>query len=245
VQPTPGEAFTERKGRSMTEFSYRNSECVESIIGAFVQEFFGFHTQSAGRGFGQARMRRSLPSGDIVSFVRATYPGSPYLPVGRGEALARLAEGIKVDSIGRTLRIRGIDPCPVLFAALQSGDFITVPRIDDDNPIRSVKRRHDSPGNSDGVEIITDGRIIRGDQVHLHLLPPVHDAKSALVNYLTRHPGTSKSVAKEVVRNEYGFAITDYVFTRLWPDARKAAGLPERALPGPRGPRRKFDKRSI
>ena len=67
-----------------------------------------------------------------------------------------LAKGVKVDLILRALYNMSVDPYPILFTALTSGDFITAPRIK--GRVHSVEPRHAADGSIEGVILLPIAR---------------------------------------------------------------------------------------
>jgi hypothetical protein len=125
----------------------------------------------------------------------------------------------------------------ILIDALNSDDFMTVPKIN--GPVRAVRLRYgdripDTPiQNIEGVEFFTHTGIVPGDRVLLRLLPPSLDPESALTNFLTVKPDATKEEALNAVHDRFP-DFTPYAFERLWPQARKAAGLPPKGEAGRR-----------
>ena len=137
---------------------YSNPAAVEAILLAVAQQIRN------GAGFFVA-----------VDYVgeRAAAPafaGAPQPSLVEVEAVhAMLADGVKVDLIFDALLHAGGDWRATLLAALQSGDFITSPKIV--GPVRSLQERK-ADGVIKGVDIFTDSGVIPGDRVLLILLPP-------------------------------------------------------------------------
>ena len=160
--------------------------------------------------------------------------------IGPDKARAMLIEGVELNLIKRALfNIGAVDPYSILLAALKSGDFTTLPKID---PVHNVReRRGVDRWDFGGVNFFTDREIIVGDRVLLRLQPPSGDPKSALASFLVANRYATKKEALNAVRNEFP-DVKPYAFERLWPYARKAAGLPSHGSPG--RPRRKIGNQS-
>jgi hypothetical protein len=153
---------------------------------------------------------------------------------------ARLAKGSDADELFLSLRetARGHSTegelLSTLLAVLQSGDFVTVPKI---GHVRSVKlcrtgRLGDTHLYSyDGVDLFTDDGIIAGNRVLLFLLPPSPNSEAALTNFLIAHPRATKQEARQALRSDFP-DLSHHAFDRLWPLSRKAAGLPARGQSG-------------
>jgi hypothetical protein len=210
----------------MRKQSYRNPECVETIIGALASGTADDEKVS--------KARAKLAEGVAIDEI--------YWALGGNLVGATWDDYDSVWDGGWSIwdpPNRRIDPCPVLLAALHGGDFTTVPKI---ATVQSVKPRRSEFGSAGVNLFFADKETIAGDRVLLRLEPPAHDAQSALGRILLAHPEYTKEEARKMLRDEYGIELTDYAFTRLWPIARIAVGLPDRVPPGPHGPRRKFDK---
>jgi len=116
----------------------------------------------------------------------------------------------------------------ILLEALNSDDFTTVPKID--SPVRAVRLRYGGRiagthlEDVEGADLYTDSGIVPGNRILLRLLPPSPDPESALVNFLTVNPNATKEESLNAVHDRFP-DFTPYAFERLWPQARKAAGL--------------------
>jgi len=100
-----------------------------------------------------------------------------------------LARGITCDDVYFALWHQP-DACQLLLAALTSGDFATLPRIQ----VRAVRLRYGAPMgdtwlmNIGGVDLSSDDCIASGDRVLMLLTPATIDAKSALRHLLLDNP---------------------------------------------------------
>jgi hypothetical protein len=200
---TPRRGFTERQGNvgSMPCQSYRNPALVETIISALAR----------------------------FSFRKASWPADSVHQRMEDRARARLAEGVEVIHLLSALVPRPVpDRIRILIEALNSEDFITVPKID--APVRAIRVRYNQRTDKESVDLYTDSGIVRGSGFLLLLLPPSLDPESALVRFLIVNPDGTREEALKAVRNEFP-DFAKRAFDRFWPQARKAASLPARAPP--------------
>jgi hypothetical protein len=209
----------------MTASIYHNPESVDAILRVVVQ-----HIRSSAAFF----VGDFLGEGHVLLPDLASPP--PPSPAEMDKARDSLAEGkgYKLGLIFRLLLHAEGDWRATLFAALQSGDFITSPRIK--GPIRSLQLRYAADHSIEGVDIYTDDGPIRDDEVVLILPPPPATPKIALTNFYKRH-GDSASVdqAKDYLRELFP-DVGVREFGRLQPDCREAAGLKRQAPRGPKKP---------
>ena len=126
----------------------------------------------------------------------------------------------------------------ILIEALNSEDFITLPRIA--GPVRTIKVRFNLRTGEEWVDLYTDSDIVTVSDHLLFLLPPPPDAFSALVNFLKVYGDTrSKEEAFNAVHAQFP-DYTDYAINRDWVPARVAARLPPKADSGRKRKREKL-----
>jgi hypothetical protein len=184
--------------------AYRNPELVETIVGALAR----------------------------FSFRKASWPADSVHQRMEDRARVRLAEGVEIIHLLWALRPRPFpDRTRILVEALNSEDFITVPKID--GPVRTIRVRYDQRTNDESVDLYTDSGIVPSNDHLLRLLPPSSDPESALINFLTVNPDATREEALNAVHDRFP-DFTPYAFERLWPQARKAAGLPPKGEAGRR-----------
>jgi hypothetical protein len=190
--------------------AYRNPELVETIVGALAR----------------------------FSFRKASWPADSVHQRMEDRARAKLAEGVAVSDLLGTLRPRPFpDRERILIEALNSEDFITLPRIA--GPVRTIKVRFNLRTGEEWVDLYTDGNIVTVSNHLLFLLPPPLDAFSALVNFLKVYGDTrSKKEAFNAVHAQFP-DYTDYAINRDWVPARVAARLPPKADSGRKRKREK------
>jgi hypothetical protein len=182
--------------------AYRNPELVETIVGALAR----------------------------FSFRKASWPADSVHQRMEDRARAKLAEGVEIIHLLWALRPRPFpDRERILIEALNSEDFITLPRIA--GPVRTIRVRYDQRTNDESVDLYTDSGIVPSNAHLLRLLPPSPDPESALVRFLIVNPDAARKEALKAVRNEFP-DFAKRAFDRFWPQARKAASLPARAPPG-------------
>src|SRR5262245_54248284 len=195
----------------MPSQAYRNPALVETIVGALAR----------------------------FSFRKACWPADSVHQRMEDRARAKLAEGVAVSDLLGTLRPRPFpDRERILIEALNSEDFITLPRIA--GPVRTIKVRFNLRTGEEWVDLYTDSDIVTVSDHLLFLLPPPPDAFSALVNFLKVYGDTrSKEEAFNAVHAQFP-DYTDYAINRDWVPARVAARLPPKADSGRKRKREKL-----
>src|SRR5262245_8688234 len=156
--------------------------------------------------------------------------------------LDAIEAGPTADDMYFALWHKGADPCQLLLAALTSGNFATLPKIE----VRCVKPRYSESRiesgtlrNVDGVLLFADDRVEDGDRVLMLLQRATIDAKSALRQVLLAEPQTTRQAAHDAVKAICP-RLSQRAFDRDWPQARLDVGLTEQAPPGrPKKTRRK------
>ena len=122
---------------------------------------------------------------DIVTF-RYRFPALVSTIVGE-LGLDALTQGASADEIYFRLWHNGADPCRLLLAALTSGDFATLPKIQ----VRAVRPRYRERyiGNTvvrdvEGTLLFTEAGVADGDRVLMFLQETALDTRSALRHVL-------------------------------------------------------------
>jgi hypothetical protein len=137
----------------MSAPSYRNPALVERIVAALAR----------------------------FSFRKADWPADEVWQRMQDRARVRLAEGVEISELLPKLsrhEARFILECTIILKeAINSGDFLTVPKIA--GPVRTIKMRHDELTGEESLDLYTDSGIVPGNDHLLRLLPPSSDPESA------------------------------------------------------------------
>ena len=137
----------------MSAPSYRNPALVERIVAALAR----------------------------FSFRKADWPADEVWQRMQDRARVRLAEGVEISELLPKLsrhEARFILECTIILKeAINSGDFLTVPKIA--GPVRAIKIRHDELTGEESLDLYTDSGIVPGNDHLLRLLPPSSDPESA------------------------------------------------------------------